>query len=299
MDINLQIIEELRSFLDSAMKDKSNYVQREQDFSRDRVLNLDRVACFILNLSKKSLAIELDKLPGLFGQSVAVPTKGAFSQARYKLKPELFSDWNAAFVKAAGRHGLFAKHWNGFQLVGIDGTTLQLPETDCIREEFGLKANQHLAYPMGQALCAYDVLNGFCLLASLAPVTQSEPGMALSLVRGLPENSLGIYDRGFPLTKTARERLEGLLPVDKLPDKVEVRLVKVVLDNGQVEVLITSLLNERAYPTSVFKELYFYRWGVEVYYDLFKNILQAEIFTGHKPLAHSMAGSIKSSTPWY
>lgn len=61
---------------------------------------------------------------------------------------------------------------------------------------------------------------------------------------------------------------------------IKVRLVKVILDNGEMEILCTSLLNQQKHPTSRFKELYGYRWGVETYYDQFKNYFQAAIFSG-------------------
>ena len=63
---------------------------------------------------------------------------------------------------------------------------------------------------------------------------------------------------------------------------VTVRLVKVILDDGSIEVLITNLLDDNKYSTDCFKELYFKRWGVEVFFDEFKNQLQVEIFSGRK-----------------
>jgi hypothetical protein len=53
-----------------------------------------------------------------------------------------------------------------------------------------------------------------------------------------------------------------------------------VLDDGTVEVLVTSLLKEDRYPTSLFKELYHLRWGVETLYDRIKNLLSLENFSG-------------------
>lgn len=41
----------------------------------------------------------------------------------------------------------------------------------------------------------------------------------------------------------------------------KIRLVKVFLENGEIEVLATSLLDEEKYPYSEFKGLYFSRWG--------------------------------------
>lgn len=89
----------------------------------------------------------------------------------------------------------------------------------------------------------------------------------------------------FPITNRARKHLKQLgWSVDQ-HTKVTVRLVKVQLDGGETEVLITSLLDTQQFPNQVFKELYFLRWGVETYYDRLKNQLQIEIFTGHKPEA--------------
>ncbi|MFD2292188.1 transposase, partial [Mariniflexile gromovii] len=50
---------------------------------------------------------------------------------------------------------------------------------------------------------------------------------------------------------------------------------------GQVEILMTSLLDSKTYPNSIFKELYAKRWGIETYYDELKNKLKIEHFSGY------------------
>ena len=65
-----------------------------------------------------------------------------------------------------------------------------------------------------------------------------------------------------------------------LPDRLTVRFVRVLLDTGEYEVLVTSLLDEIEYPVSDFKEIYWLRWGVENFYGLAKTQLQLENFTG-------------------
>ena len=42
------------------------------------------------------------------------------------------------------------------------------------------------------------------------------------------------------------------------------------LATGELEVLVTTLLDETTYPTQEFKELYHYRWGIETYYGAWK-----------------------------
>lgn len=62
-----------------------------------------------------------------------------------------------------------------------------------------------------------------------------------------------------------------------------VRFVRVLLDTGEYEVLVTSLLDEKKYPTGLFKELYWLRWGVETFYGILKTVLSLENFTGTSP----------------
>ena len=65
----------------------------------------------------------------------------------------------------------------------------------------------------------------------------------------------------------------------------EIRLVKVILDNGEIEILATSLIDEKKYPTTIFKDLYFMRWGIETNYDHLKNQIEIENFSGRTILA--------------
>ncbi|WAC42142.1 IS4 family transposase [Pedobacter sp. SL55] len=69
------------------------------------------------------------------------------------------------------------------------------------------------------------------------------------------------------------------LPYDK-NTSITVRMLRIPLSTGEDEILITSLLDARAYPYADFKELYFKRWAIETYYNRFKNIIGVEHFSG-------------------
>jgi len=69
------------------------------------------------------------------------------------------------------------------------------------------------------------------------------------------------------------------LPYDK-NERIKVRLIKVELESGETEILMTSLLDKKKYPIQDFKDLYFQRWGVETFYDRFKHIIEVERFSG-------------------
>jgi len=62
---------------------------------------------------------------------------------------------------------------------------------------------------------------------------------------------------------------------------IKVRFVKVILDNGEIEVLATNILDNNTISTNEFKKLYAKRWNIETLYDLIKNRLQLENFTGY------------------
>ena len=63
---------------------------------------------------------------------------------------------------------------------------------------------------------------------------------------------------------------------------LKVRAVKVKLKSGEIEILLTNLFDRTEYPTGIFKDLYFKRWGIETNYNAQKNYLQVECFSGTK-----------------
>ena len=61
------------------------------------------------------------------------------------------------------------------------------------------------------------------------------------------------------------------------------RLIKVVLPSGQIEVLATSLLDTTHFPAEAFAELYHARWSIEEAFKVLKHRLYLEQFTGELP----------------
>ncbi len=63
-------------------------------------------------------------------------------------------------------------------------------------------------------------------------------------------------------------------------DSFDIRLTRIELETGEIEVLATSLLDTEAYPYEVFKELYHLRWPVEERYKVMKSRIEIENFSG-------------------
>jgi len=82
----------------------------------------------------------------------------------------------------------------------------------------------------------------------------------------------------FSLPKKDREKLSGY---PEYQDKdITCRLVRVELEDGRVEVLCTSLLDDQKYVHAEFQWLYHYRWNEEEAYKLLKARAELEAFSG-------------------
>ena len=66
--------------------------------------------------------------------------------------------------------------------------------------------------------------------------------------------------------------------LDLIP--LRLRLIRVELETGEVEVLITSLIDEQKFPHEIFMDLYHKRWPVEVDYLFMKQRIEIGNFSG-------------------
>ena len=61
---------------------------------------------------------------------------------------------------------------------------------------------------------------------------------------------------------------------------ITIRMVKIVLDTGETEVLVTNVYDTDIYTQEDLKEVYHLRWGIETYYGYIKEELQLGKFSG-------------------
>jgi hypothetical protein len=87
----------------------------------------------------------------------------------------------------------------------------------------------------------------------------------------------------FSLPKKDKDKLSEYPDFQKTT--IKCRLVKVILENGQTEILCTSLMDQVEFKHEVFKELYGYRWNEEEGYKLLKNRIEVERFSGKTALS--------------
>jgi hypothetical protein len=87
----------------------------------------------------------------------------------------------------------------------------------------------------------------------------------------------------FNLPKKDINLFEGDEELIKKP--VRCRLISVTLENGEKEILCTSLTDRKKYIYDDFKELYHLRWNEEEAYKLLKSRAEIECFTGKTAMA--------------
>jgi len=175
-------------------------------------------------------------------------------------------------------------------------------------------------YCGGQAYVLHDVLNKVAVDAQLTAPSRSEGDLAALALAATEPHDLLLYDRNFAsyqliahhakqqrhfvircskgslqaardffqadqegsrqvLLHAAPDAKKALRKLD-LPLSVCVRFIAVRLPTGELEVLVSSLVDELTFPTPDFKAIYQLRWGVETLYDVLKTRLSLENFSG-------------------
>jgi hypothetical protein len=271
---------------------------------------------FLMNLLKSAIQYELDTFYAQL-RDERVPrrviTQSAFTQARSKLKFEAFVELNEVAVAEFYRDRP-VRRWNDYRVLAVDGTTLTLPDTDEVRNTFSHYPGQA---PQGRLVELYDVLNQIMVGAEFSDLEIGEGFLADCLLPRTECGDLVLYDRGFasfylmalhrhqgrdfclrtPLGRFSavkafvasgqREAWVEIPPSHKAKqdcqrnglsvEPLSIRLIRVDLPDGQVEVLITSLKDVEA---DEFAGLYHQRWGIEEAYKHQKCRGELENFSG-------------------
>lgn len=174
--------------------------------------------------------------------------------------------------------------------------------------------------PKARGSQMFDVLNKITVDALISPKSEGERELAAFHFIKLMPQDLVLLDRGYPAFwlfklilsmnadfcarvsykkwKVIRKfydsgKKEQIVKLDPTASSVKkcfemgldkktlkVRLIRVELDTGESEILITSLKDKKKFPLDLFAELYHLRWPVEEDYKTMKCRLQIENFTG-------------------
>ena len=326
-----EVMERLRSRVWD-LEFKVRHRNRIEDFTRDRLLPFPVVVLWLLQKTTRSVQRHAQSFFRQLFSPDKAPTvsSSALTQARGKLRHTAFIELNQEVLLPAvyaSEHGREVQYWRGHRLLGVDGSTVRLPNHWQVVREFGscsvsnTQGDTGQVFTMARLSILYDLLNDMGLDAKMCPPSTGERDLALDHLEHIKSGDVVVCDRGFDsffLMATFRER--GIhfigrcsnssfgpardlflanqagcsrnvrlkardqqlqrLRKNNLPVELNVRFVSVRLPNGELEVLVTSLLDEGAYPTEEFLEVYGWRWRHETYYQMLKGRLDLENWTG-------------------
>jgi hypothetical protein len=254
-----------------------------------------------------------------------VVSKAAFCKARQKLKSEAFVELNTKMVRYFNEHanpqtwnGLFLKAVDG-STVKLPNSPEIIEHFGTWNPRLGGPL------PMARISQLFDPLNGITHHALIAPKSTGERELAAKHFEHLNERDLVLLDRGYPafwlfklilfykanfcsrisckkwkiirqfMKSGRREQVIMLhIPATSIAackkfhldtNPIRLRLVRVELESGESEVLISSLIDSEKYPHHLFAELYHDRWPIEEDYKVMKCRIEVENFSGKSPLS--------------
>lgn len=173
----------------------------DKAFSRDRFFTFRVLLCFLMTNLQKGIqreialfkdAIELD------GGSIPEVSKAAFCKARQKLKHTAFIALSDIVLDEFYKSDQ-VQYWRGYRVIGVDGSTCELPNSDQIKNKYGVFTHRDdgKAICMGRMLMLYDTLNHMTLAGSIDKMEESETSMLWQCLPGLnlKKNDLLVFDR--------------------------------------------------------------------------------------------------------
>lgn len=212
----------------------------KNNFIRDRVLNFPVLVLFLINLVKKTLQVSLNEFCSAI--DILNVTKQAFSKARKKLSFNAFILMNNKLLEEFYSDNVI-KTWQGFRLLAVDGSDIQLPQNEELKATFSTANNQTgETLVMAKISYAYDVLNLITLDAKIDRLHTSERDLAVEHIETIkklrqdPTRDLYLYDRGYPsLGLLFYHDVEKKDYVMRCTTSSLLKKVKVAFDQGETD----------------------------------------------------------------
>lgn len=284
-------------------------------FTRNRKLSFGTVVSTILQLAKRSLQIECN----LLGEREMLdpPSKQAFSKARYKIRYTAFKALNDQFLEDVYKNNNRQGLWRGYRLLGVDASTIRLPESEENEEYFGRHNsggfNKKKDPIIARISEIVELTTGIIVNGDIGPTSQGERALAKSqietvveLFKSYEQKTLFVFDRGyvsqewikmffsmssdfiFRVPRNFNTVIDAKIAqgecdciVNILPSIPPLRLIVRTLPSGEKCVLLTSLTDQDEITATDLMNVYWIRWsGCEEGYKKQKISLELENFSG-------------------
>lgn len=235
-----------------------------------------------------------------------LPSTAAIVQARQRVGARLLREVFQAVARPIATVQTPGAFLGGLRMMAIDGTTIDVADTPENDRAFGRPTTKRGdgAFPQVRVLALIETGTHVICDAVIRPYGTGEVPTALRLLRSIGSGMLLLWDRGFHSYAMVRTTLEReahflgrtkknivLRPTEILADGsflariypsptarrhdrdgIELRVIEYALDTpagpGREQYrLITSLLDERAFPAEVLAATYHERWEIETALD--------------------------------
>lgn len=171
-------------------------------FSRRRKLTFKHLVVFLMNVITKSIQKELNHYYKLIRSGefdIQHVSKGAFTQARAKLKHTAFIELSNRVVDEFYNEAPWMS-WHGRRVLSVDGSTIALPDSPSLREEytahkFGAGEREKL---IARVSHLYDPLNKIIVSASIGKYTDSEKSLCENHLDFIQPGDVVLFDRYYP-----------------------------------------------------------------------------------------------------
>jgi hypothetical protein len=176
-----------------------------KSFSRKRNIVFKYLVYYLLSNGNNSIENNISSFRTLF-QNIDLPkvSKQALSKSRQGISFEAFSELFALTVDRFYDDYQPQKTFKGYNVLAIDGTTIQLPTTKENCEVFGYSPNQtDRTEAVATGSMIYDVLNDYIIEAKINKYKYAERKSAIEHLDRVEELSFGkntilVFDRGYP-----------------------------------------------------------------------------------------------------
>lgn len=290
----------------------NEYKTAEKSFTRNRKIGFGENVAFILNTLSRSLQIEIDDfVERVLGKKSMEITKQAFSKSRKNISWKAFRRLFELSRDCVFRQNVI-KRFNGFRVFAIDASELVIARTHDVAEYFIERPNGPVNKSNARISLLVDTINGFVIDANISSLKKSERSHAKEHLQVFEKycnnKDIVIFDRGYPskemiavmsnmeckyLMRLQASSFKGVsdnsnndfnITITYGDTEYPVRIIKLILNTGEFETLITNL-DESEFSTIDFQKLYAMRWGVETTYNTIKNKLLIEKFSGRTVLS--------------
>jgi len=191
-------------FLFNSKEVQEEFKVSPQDWSRKRLLEFSTVTILILYNYKSPIQNKLNRFYKVMSKVFNVPTSSAYTQARKKLKPEFYEYMNTELLNIyyqtySEEEDTEKGYFKGRRLIGLDGSIINLPDTDETRKRYSLHPCGIPGKERVQALGSflYDLLNELVISVSLEERKSEEKFLFENHNSRLKSGDILTMDRGY------------------------------------------------------------------------------------------------------